>query len=114
MPKVEVYFFKDIPNMPFAEQQDIVIFGQPKVEFIKKHYVHVYDIDEKRKINNMPSYLRYLVQKFTFEKKNPLLKPEKVKYLESIKSHYSIAIGDIFKIDDEYYAVEYDKCTKIS
>lgn len=113
MPKVKLYFFKDIKNMPFSVQQDIVIFGQPKVEFIEKYYICVHEIDEKRKINDIELYLRYLVQKFTFEEKNPLLSPEKTKYLESIGCHNGISIGDIILIDDTYYAVEYGKCTKI-
>ena len=109
MPKVKLYFFKDHKNIPCIDQQDIIVFGQPKLSFIDKYYECVYEIDEKRKILKIEDYLRYIAQKFTF-KGNPLKTKEKMKFLESIKSHHDILVGDIIRIDDDYYAVEYGKC----
>lgn len=112
MTKIKVYYFKNEKDIPFDDQQDIIIFGQPKLSFIEKYYVCVYDIEEKRKIKDVMSYLRYTAQKLTFQG-GPLMTNEKKAYLESIGTHTGIAVGDIIQIADEYYAVEYDKCTKI-
>jgi hypothetical protein len=112
MPKVKIYFFKDHKNIPYIDQQDILVFGQPKLSFIEKYYECVYEINEKRKILNITSYLRYIAQKFTF-KESPLKTEEKIKYLESIKSHDTISIGDIIQVDDNYYAISYGKCELI-
>ncbi len=110
--KVKIYFFKDAKNMPFDVQQDIIIFGQPRIEFVEKYYECVYEIDEKRKIRDIELYLKYLVQKFTF-KESPLMTKEKSDYLKSIDCHSGISIGDVISIDNDFYAVEYGKCEKM-
>lgn len=112
MAKIKVYYFKNEKDMPFDVQQDIVVFGQPKMAFISQYYTCVYEIDEKRKIKDINTYLRYLVQKFTF-KDGPLTTDEKSKWLEEIGCHSGIAMGDIIQINNDFYAVEYGKCVKI-
>lgn len=113
MAKVKIYFFKDTKKIPYGDMQDIVVFGEPKKEFISKYYECVYEIDEKRRIKDMPLYLRYLVQKFTFND-SPLRTKDKSKYLKSINCHTGISVGDVISIDDDFYAVEYGKCTLIN
>lgn len=112
MKKVKIYYFKDMKNIPYADMQDIVVFGQPKLNFINKYYECVYTFDEKRKIKDSYLYLIHLVQKFTF-KDSPIRTKKKIEYLKSIDSHICIAIGDVISIDDEYFAIEYGKLSRI-
>jgi hypothetical protein len=112
MTKIKIYYFKDVKNMPYADMQDIVVFGQPRLNFIDKYYECVYEIDEKRKIKDTYLYLVHLVQKFTF-KDSPIRTKKNVDYLHSIDCHVGIAVGDVISVDDEYFAIEYGKCVKI-
>lgn len=102
--KIEIYYlcYENTPSS-FVIKQYIKV-NVSNDEF-KKYYIKVFEneCDDNLKENKIIfKHLESLFSLFNFEK-NPLINDDSQKFIINNKLHTSMSIGDIIKINEQYY-----------
>lgn len=83
-------------------KHDIFFYGKPKISYLDKYYVNVFN--ETTSVNNKDIHclLEGLFARFNSEE-NPLSSEEKQKLIREHNTHTSMSLGDVVKVNDKYY-----------
>lgn len=82
---------------------DIFFYGKINMNYIDRYYVNVFNEIISTSLED-EELLEELFEKFNSED-NPLQSEEKQRMIGENNSHTSMSVGDVIKLNDQYYSV---------
>lgn len=116
--KIEIYYYGDLKLIPENVLTEI-LFGRATKDMIDNYYVKVYEYsDTIGDINSdiIYEYFEMVFRKFNDENLNPLsysVSKENQQRVRDLKTHTSMSVGDVIKINTEIYVITIDGPKKV-
>ena len=103
MTHIRIYYYTDDVCKNEEDLLNIILRGEVNGNTFIKYYVEVYSLNEEI-LTSIESFLDMIFSRFNDES-NPLSTKECQEKIKEKNSHTSMTVGDIIKIDNEYYIV---------
>lgn len=107
---IKIYYWTE--QVIHDGKHEILIFGKANLNDLNTYYVNVYDEPLNINMDN-DNILNDLFELFNSETENPLSSIEYQNKIKQYHTHTSMSVGDIIKLNNDYYVVAIRGFTKL-